>query len=417
MEAKTGELVTSDAQALAAIREDVDLQVATARRFPRSVEEFIQKIDALACRNEETAESMFYSMPRDGKNVVGPSVRFAELTASEWGNLRYGGTPVGEDGGGFIVCRGVAWDLEKNVAVTFDVKRRITKRDGSRYSDDMISTTANAGSAIAMRNVVLRCIPQAYWKPTFEKAREVAVGKTTSFVAKRDKVLSRLSALGVFPPAIFAHLAVAGVNDITPSHLELLIGRGTAIKDGEMTIEAAFPPADVNTETGEITMPQAKAAGPVVATTPAPTQQQAAAPAKPAAAEPKAESKGAKAGAKAAATAPVQPAEPPPPAKPAPVAEDPTDIRPDPNDPSAAFDDVDPPPAPAVEDGPITEDERKAIFTAIKASGRELGIPQIAEALKKLGVESGKSPHVKRSQYAAVMAWAKGSAREPGQEG
>lgn len=429
----TPELIENGA-ALATMREDLDIQVATARKFPRSVEKFIQRIDTLACRNEDTAEAMFYSVPRkkDGKliSIVGPSVRFAEFVASEWGNIRYGGTPIGEDGHGFVICRGVGWDIEKNVAVTFDVKRRITTSDGRRYSDDMIMTTSNAGSSIALRNAVLRCVPQAYWKPIFEKARAVAVGKTSSFVGVRDKVLARLQALGVFPPMVFAHLGIAGVNDLTAAHVETLIGRGTAIKDGELTIEEAFPP--VNTETGEIPMPQAKpAAAPAPAAAPVPQQPAApqasttvSASASTPSPAPTTESKGASAGRRAgqaaADTKLVQPNQAPPPAKPAPVVAAPTpatDIEPDPNDPSAAFDDRDPePPAAVVEDGPIAEPERKAIFGALKRGGKT--VPDLKAYLTGIGVPNGKSENVKRSQYAALIAWAETpAAREPGQEG
>src|SRR5688500_14733606 len=77
--------------ALAALnRSEIDMQISTAKKYPRSVTRFKRDVESLACLDEETAATMFYSLPRGGKNIIGPSVRFAEVVASSWGNIRSG---------------------------------------------------------------------------------------------------------------------------------------------------------------------------------------------------------------------------------------------------------------------------------------------------------------------------------------
>ncbi|MFN8826683.1 MAG: hypothetical protein ACK501_17070, partial [Planctomycetota bacterium] len=41
--------------------------------------------------------------------------------------------------------------------------RRITGKNGRRYSSDMIGVTGNAACSIALRNAVFRGIPRAFW--------------------------------------------------------------------------------------------------------------------------------------------------------------------------------------------------------------------------------------------------------------
>ena len=72
-------------------RSEIDIQISTAKKFPRSVEQSTKRIMALATIDEETAQECFYSLRR-GKGesasaVEGPSVRLAEIVAASWGNL------------------------------------------------------------------------------------------------------------------------------------------------------------------------------------------------------------------------------------------------------------------------------------------------------------------------------------------
>lgn len=221
-------------------RGEVDTQIATAKMYPRSIKRAMENAVEMATLDEETAASCMYGVPRGGKIIEGPSIRFASILASCWGNMRVSARPVGMDDK-FVSCQGMAWDLEKNVAFGAEVRRRITDSKGRRYNDDMIGTTSNAGSSIAMRNAILKCVPEPLWKQVYQKVRKVAVGEADTLAQKRAGLLEYFGKMGVIPPRIFALLDVAGVEEVTLDHLATLRALATAIKDGEVKIDEAFP--------------------------------------------------------------------------------------------------------------------------------------------------------------------------------
>lgn len=221
-------------------RGEIDMQIATARRYPRSIKGFLQETLSIATLDEDTAASCFYSKPQGGEMVTGPSARLAEMIASTWGHMRVEGRPVADDGR-YVTARGTAWDLQNNVAIAFEVKRRVTNRQGARYSDDMVMTTTNAATSIALRNAVLKVIPSAFWRPIVDKCREVARGKAETLATTRNKMLAHFAKLGVSRERVFTRLDVRGGEDITLEHVELLRGLATAIKEGDSNIDDAFP--------------------------------------------------------------------------------------------------------------------------------------------------------------------------------
>jgi len=156
-------------------RAEIDVQISTAKRYPRSLTAFKARLRDAVALDRATAASCFYTVPRDGKRISGPSVRLAELAASCYGNFRYGARIMAEDDE-CIVAQGVAYDLENNVLSSIETRRRIVGRDGKKYSLDMILTTSNAACSVALRNAVLRVIPRALVNEAYEKARSVAAG-------------------------------------------------------------------------------------------------------------------------------------------------------------------------------------------------------------------------------------------------
>ena len=182
---------------------------------------------------------MDYALPRDGKTIEGPSARFAEIVASAWGNCRAGARTV-DDSGDFVTAQGVFHDLEKNVAITYEVKRRIVDRGGRRFKPDMIGVTANAACSIALRNAILKGVPKAFWTDMYESARKVIMGDARTLANRRAEALAYLQKLGATEAMVLAILGAQGVEDITLENLVTLRGIATAIKDGDTTVEQAF---------------------------------------------------------------------------------------------------------------------------------------------------------------------------------
>lgn len=220
-------------------RGEIDMQIATAHKFPRSIKRFRNEALQMVTLNEQIAESCIYALPRGNKTIEGPSARFAEVVASAWGNCRAGARVV-SDQGNFVTAQGVFHDLERNVAITYEVQRRITDSKGRRYNDDMIGVTGNAASSIALRNAILKGVPKAFWDDMYQAARAVVMGDFTTLANRRADALKAFQALGVSKEQVIAKLGVAGVEDISLEHLVTLRGLITAIKEGDTTPEQAF---------------------------------------------------------------------------------------------------------------------------------------------------------------------------------
>jgi hypothetical protein len=256
-------------------RAEIDIQISTAKRYPRDIAKVKKDIIEMATLDEETAQSCYYSLKRrdaDGsdKIIQGPSVRLAEIALSCFGNIRAGTRSLGEtEDGRFVRELGMCHDVERNVMRSVEVTRRITNKRGQRYGDDMIGVTRAAAGAIAFRNATLTVVPRAIIKPAYERAKEVAVGKTKSLTVQRNLVIEKLKKLSplITTERILAALGKPDIEAIGWAEVEHLIGLGTAIKEGMQPVEEAFPaPQAAGTGVAEVLgdKPQAPAAPPKV---------------------------------------------------------------------------------------------------------------------------------------------------------
>ena len=250
MNTQDTEIIT-DTSALGQIeRAQIDMQIATARRYPRQLSLVKQRMLSFATLDEETAEGCFYTLPGrkggDGKPLQGPSVRLAEIALSCYQHLRAGSRII-EDDGKFITAQGVVHDLENNVVISIEVKRRVTNKMGQRYGDDMIATTGNAACSIALRNAAFRVIPMALIQPGYEAAKKLAIGDCKSLVQRRAASVEHFGKMGVTKEMICAALGIRSTEDIQLDHLEILIGYSTAIKDGDASVDDVFKPRDERT--------------------------------------------------------------------------------------------------------------------------------------------------------------------------
>jgi len=238
------------ADMLAAInRSEVDMQIATAKKFPRDIQEALVRIQTLATLDEETAGDCFYTLRRGngGQVIEGLSVRFAEIIAGAWGNLRAQARIIGNDGR-TITAQGVCHDLETNFAVSVEVKRRITDKYGKTYNEDMQVVTGNAACAIAFRNAVLKVVPKSVTKKIIENVKQVAIGKAMDLETSRTNMVAYFGKLGVSQAALFSYLGVRRVADINAQMIFELRGLANALKEGTTTIAETFSAASSDSE-------------------------------------------------------------------------------------------------------------------------------------------------------------------------
>ena len=219
---------------------EVDVQISTAKRFPRSIARFRSTAMGMVTLNEEIAAGCFYALSRQGKAIEGASIRMAEIVASAWGNLRCGARVCGiEDRE--IVAEGVCWDLEANVVFRMETRRRITTAQGKRYGDDMIVVTGNAACSIAVRNAILRVVPLVYVDELTEAAKQVVRGDAKTLAVRRVDALRALTAMGANEARVLARLGRASVEEIGLDDLVMLRGLRTSIKEKHATLDEVFP--------------------------------------------------------------------------------------------------------------------------------------------------------------------------------
>lgn len=226
------------------MKAEIDLQVSTAKAYPRVLSDIKKNINELATLDEETAEECMYALPRGKKPIKGPSIRFAEIVASQYGNCHSAARVMHVDHD-FVEAEGVFIDLEKNVRKTRRVRRRILDKSGQRYNSDMINMTSNAACSIAERNAILAAVPKALWRQGYEKVYALIAGTVSTLAEKRGKALKAFGLYGVTPEQVFQVLHVKGEADITVDHIPTLRGILSAIKNEEETVESIFAPGRI----------------------------------------------------------------------------------------------------------------------------------------------------------------------------
>lgn len=220
----------------------IDMQISTAKAFPRNIKRATENALAIVTIDVETAKICTYSVPRGGKAITGPSVHLAKILAQTWGNLRIEAKVVAIDATQ-ITSEAVCFDLENNLAIKTQVKRSITGRSG-RFNEDMITVTGNAANSIALRNAILSVIPRSIVDKVYNTAKQKITGDVsdnTKLIARRKQVFDGLKdTFNLTEKEILTAVGKAAIDHVTPDDLVVLIGIGTAIRDGDTTVEHAF---------------------------------------------------------------------------------------------------------------------------------------------------------------------------------
>lgn len=226
-------------------RANIDIQIATAKKYPRSLARVKNDILSTATLDEETAESCFYVLPargsEGGKPIQGASVRLAEIAVSCFGNIKAGARIISNDGN-FVTAQGICHDVEKNVSVSVEVRRSIKGKNGKTYSDNMIQVTSQAACAIAYRNAVFKVVPLALVKPALDKAMQLAKGDIKSLSERRGIMVDKFAKLGITKEKLAERVGKQSIDEITLDDLQTLTGCYNALKDGEAAVDDIFPP-------------------------------------------------------------------------------------------------------------------------------------------------------------------------------
>jgi hypothetical protein len=221
-------------------RASIDIQVATAKRYPRDLRRVRDNSVLIATMNKETAESCRYAKPVGGKSITGASVHLARIICQQYGNIRVQ-QRIKQIDQRTVVAEAVAFDMETNYAVCVEARRSIIDSKGHRYTDSVVETNAMAILAIAERNAILKVIPKAIIDTVYKEAFNFAFGDlsdNTKLLKERQRVLNVFKKdYGMTEEDILQCLGIKSIEAIGAEHIADLRGYMQSLKDKEMTIE------------------------------------------------------------------------------------------------------------------------------------------------------------------------------------
>ena len=245
---------TSVSAVAAQAKATVEARYIMALQRPRDWDVVRQRI-MKACNRSRFAEGARYAKPIGGKNVEGPSIRFAEEAVRAMGNIDVQTPTLYEDEQKRIVRVSVT-DLESNSTYSSDItiaktverskvregQTVISKRVNSygkqvflvQASDDELQTKTLAQVSKALRTGAIRLLPS----DLLEEAME-AVQSTLRAEEKRDpdaarkRLLDAFSGVGVGADAIKQYLGNNDLSSLSPRDMDDLRTVYQAIKDGD----------------------------------------------------------------------------------------------------------------------------------------------------------------------------------------
>lgn len=260
IDSATGEIITIQPTVMESmIRAEVDVAIATAKRYPRDIGLFKQSV-ARVIADPIVAAGCGYLVPR-GKGIRGPSVRLAEIMAAQYGNLSVATRTI-EIGERSVRIQAVAKDFETNYQTSMEVERSIMTNQGKRYDDTMIQTTVMAAQAIGYRNVVFKTIPREYVQFYYEQAQKIAEQDPKALLENRGKWVAHFEAGGISRDRILARFGVTDLKNLSSDDVITMQGWSNAVRDGDTTIDEIFPPEE--SPSGELDTVQPKTWGDVV---------------------------------------------------------------------------------------------------------------------------------------------------------
>lgn len=240
-------LVQVERTALAQVTQaEIDMQVSTAKSYPRDLAEVQKQIVAAACISQESAQAMTYELPprknKEGKivRITGKSVRLAEIVAQVYGNLHVA-VRSSEPGPGDRTVSAVAtaWDLETNTRIGVEKSRRITNSEGFRYNDDMIVMTMSAASSIAYRDVIFKVANSTYVEAAYKVIRDRALGDPAKLAEARQLCLEKYAAdpLKLTEAEMCRLVQRKALGELTLEDLRSLAGFLTGLNEGTVTAD------------------------------------------------------------------------------------------------------------------------------------------------------------------------------------
>jgi hypothetical protein len=223
-----------------------------AKRFPRDeVKSYAKAIEA--CQRPTMAAKAFYSFPRGGQTVEGPTIRFAEELARCWGNIDYGIKELSQDDGKSEM-QAYAWDLETNAQSVQNFTNPHKREQGKKMvtltsQRDIYENNANMATR-RLRSRILAILPAWFVEDAIAECKKTLAGQNDSPLIDRvKKMVVQFAKLGVTQEMIEKRLK-RKVDTMTSDDFVEYVGIYNAIKGGESKIADWF---DAQKEANDLT--------------------------------------------------------------------------------------------------------------------------------------------------------------------
>lgn len=217
-------------------------KLVIAKRFPRNEIDAFAKV-MTACQRKSLAEKAFYSYPRGGETVQGPTIRFAEELARCWGNLDYGIKELSQ-GNGNSEMQAYCWDLETNTMSIQNFTNPHRKEVGKTIKEltslrDIYENNANM-AARRLRARILAVLPSDLVDEAIKECRKTLTGNNETPLIDRVKSMTvAFDKLGVTQEMIEGRLK-RKIETMTAEDFADYIGIFNSLKENNSKISDWF---------------------------------------------------------------------------------------------------------------------------------------------------------------------------------
>ena len=227
-------------------------KLVIAKRFPRDeVQSYAKAMEA--CQRPTMAAKAFYSFPRGGQTVEGPTIRFAEELARCWGNIDYGIKELSQDDGKSEM-QAYAWDLETNAQSVQNFTNPHQREQGKKMvtltsQRDIYENNANMATR-RLRSRILAILPAWFVEDAIAECKKTLSGQNdTPLIDRVKKMVVQFAKLGVTQEMIEKRLK-RKIDTMTSDDFVEYVGIYNAVKGGESKIADWF---DAQKEANDLT--------------------------------------------------------------------------------------------------------------------------------------------------------------------
>ncbi|MDX3713438.1 hypothetical protein PV733_31745 [Streptomyces europaeiscabiei] len=228
---------------------EVKAAVFIAQQSPRNIEA-AQAEMRFACSQYALAEKAFFSYPKAGETISGPSIHLAREIALIWGNVQHGTMELSRDtvlGQSEILA--YAWDLQRNSRssqIFIAPHVRDTRKGKKDLTDlrDVYENNANLG-ARRLREAIFAMLPAWYVAEAIQICEDTLKrGNGQSVEQRATEAVTNYGRVGVNQKQLETKLGrpLADWDESDVTKLQIIF---QSVAKGEMTRDEAFPPEHI----------------------------------------------------------------------------------------------------------------------------------------------------------------------------